>query len=106
MVTATLIKESIYLRLASSFRGSVHSRHVWKHGTMRADMVLEKELRVLHLQQAERESQWARLELLKPPKPTLRGTLPSPRPHLLIPVKWCHSLMTKHSNIGANGGHS
>jgi hypothetical protein len=31
------------------FRGSVHCRHGRKHGSVQIDMVLEKELRVLHL---------------------------------------------------------
>ena len=35
--------------LAYSFRGSVYYHHGRKHGSMQADMVLEKELRVLHL---------------------------------------------------------
>ena len=34
--------------LAYSFRGSVHYHHGKKHGSQQADMVLEKELRVLH----------------------------------------------------------
>jgi hypothetical protein len=42
---ATLIKENMQLGLACSFRGLVH----YKHGWMQADTVLEKELRVLHL---------------------------------------------------------
>jgi hypothetical protein len=37
------------LELAYNFRGSVHYHHGRKHGTMKADMVLQKELRVLHL---------------------------------------------------------
>ena len=35
--------------LSYSFRGSVHYHHGRKHGSVQADMVLEKELRVLHL---------------------------------------------------------
>ena len=31
------------------FRGLVHYHHGRKHGSVQADMVLEKELRVLHL---------------------------------------------------------
>jgi hypothetical protein len=46
---ATLIKENISLGLAYSFRGSVHCHHDGKHGSMQADMVLEKALRTLHL---------------------------------------------------------
>ena len=34
---------------AYSFRGLVHYCHGRKHGGVQADMVLEKELRVLHL---------------------------------------------------------
>ena len=49
MTKATLIKENISLGLAYSFRGSVHYHHGGKHDSMQADMVLEKELRVLHL---------------------------------------------------------
>jgi hypothetical protein len=39
------------------FRGLVHYHHGRKHGSLQSDMVLEKELRVLHLdlQAAERE---------------------------------------------------
>ena len=42
MTKATLTEPSISLGLAYSFRGR-------KHGKIQADMVLEKELRVLHL---------------------------------------------------------
>ena len=42
-------KNNISLGLAYSFRGSVYYHHGGKHGSMQADMVLEKELRVLHL---------------------------------------------------------
>ena len=49
MTTATLIKEDIPLGLAYSFRGLVHYLYGRKHGSLQADIVLEKELRVLHL---------------------------------------------------------
>jgi len=49
MIRATLLKENILLGLAYSFRGSVHHHHGRKHGSVQGDMVLEKELRVLHL---------------------------------------------------------
>ena len=39
-------------------------------------------------------------------KPTPRDTLPSTRPRLPIPLKQCHSLVTKHSNIWAYEDHS
>jgi hypothetical protein len=43
------------LGLVYSFRGLVYYHHVRKHASMQGDMVLEKELRVLHfdLQAAE-----------------------------------------------------
>jgi hypothetical protein len=37
------------LGLAYRFRGSVHCHHGRKHGSVQGDMVMEKELRVLHL---------------------------------------------------------
>jgi hypothetical protein len=46
---ATLIKENIKWELAYSLRGLVHYCHSKKHGSMQADTVLGKELRVLHL---------------------------------------------------------
>jgi hypothetical protein len=46
---ATLIKANIYFGLAYSFRSLVHYHYSQKHSSMQADMVLEKELRVLHL---------------------------------------------------------
>jgi len=58
MTMTTLIKENISLGLAYSFRGSVHYHHGRKHGSVQADMVLEKELRVLYpnLQETGRDS--------------------------------------------------
>ena len=55
MTLAILIKENIYLGLAYRFRGLVHYHHGGKHGSLQADMVLEKELRVLHLDQQAAE---------------------------------------------------
>jgi hypothetical protein len=43
---ATLIKESISLGLA--YRGLVRYHYDGKHGSMQADMVLKKYLRILH----------------------------------------------------------
>jgi hypothetical protein len=48
MAMATLVKDGISLRLAYSFRGLVHYHQGRKHGSVQADMVLEKNLRVLH----------------------------------------------------------
>jgi hypothetical protein len=41
--------EDTYLGLAYSFRGSVHYFHGGKHDSIWADVVLEKELRVLNV---------------------------------------------------------
>jgi hypothetical protein len=48
MTKATLIRDNITLGLSYSFRGSVQSSWL-KNGSIRADMVLSMELRVLHL---------------------------------------------------------
>jgi hypothetical protein len=53
MTKATLIKENIQLTLAYSFRGIVHYHHGGKHGSMKADTVLKKELRVSSTSQSE-----------------------------------------------------
>jgi hypothetical protein len=49
MTTSPLTKQSISLQLAYSFRSVVHYCRGGKHGRLQADMVLEKELKVLHL---------------------------------------------------------
>jgi hypothetical protein len=49
MTEATLIKDNVQLRLAYRLRGSVHYHHGRKHGSIQAGMVLEKKLRVFHL---------------------------------------------------------
>ena len=49
MTTAIFIKENIQLRLIYSFRGLVHYHYAEKHDIMQTDMLVEKELRVLHL---------------------------------------------------------
>jgi hypothetical protein len=49
MTMAALIKENISLGLAYSFRGLVHYYHGWKYDCMQANMLLEMELRVQHL---------------------------------------------------------
>ena len=48
MTKAILIKKNIYLGLAYSFRGLVYYHHGGKHGSVQVNMVLERELRVLH----------------------------------------------------------
>ena len=40
------MKENIYLELVYSFRGPVHYHHGRKHGSIQADLVLGKYLRV------------------------------------------------------------
>jgi hypothetical protein len=49
MYTASLTKENISLGLVYRFRGIVNYHHGRKHGGMQANMVLEKELKILHL---------------------------------------------------------
>jgi hypothetical protein len=49
MTKAALIKDNILLGLAYSVRGSVHFHYGRKHSSVQADMVVEKELSVLHL---------------------------------------------------------
>jgi hypothetical protein len=58
MTRATLIKENISLELAYSFRGLVHYHHGRKHGSMQANILLGKELRVLHLDPKATEGDW------------------------------------------------
>ena len=48
--TMATLKESIYLGLAYNFRGLVHYQQGRKPSDILAVMVLEKELRVLHLE--------------------------------------------------------
>jgi hypothetical protein len=47
MCLAILIKENTSLGVAYRFRGLVHYTHGKKYGSIQADMMLEKELRVL-----------------------------------------------------------
>ena len=49
MTKTSIIKATVYLRLPYRFRGLVHYYHSRKNSSIQADMVLEKELRVLHL---------------------------------------------------------
>ena len=49
MATATLREENIYLELACTVEVWSSSIMVGGNGSMQADIVLEKELRVLHL---------------------------------------------------------
>ena len=76
------------MELAYRFRGSVRYHHSGKHGSIQADMVLEKELRVLHLDPKAAEGDclsysielsicdlWAHLH---------SDILPPTKPHLLI----------------------
>ena len=61
---ATLTKEHL-IGAGFQFRGSVHYHHDSKQGGMQADMVLEKELRVLHLDSQATDSglrHWVWLE--------------------------------------------
>jgi hypothetical protein len=49
MTKATLIKENISFGVGLQFRSLVRYHHGGKHGGMQADMILEKELRILYL---------------------------------------------------------
>jgi hypothetical protein len=46
------------LRLAYSFRGLLYYSHGRNHGSVQADMVLKKELRVLHLDPQAAEGEY------------------------------------------------
>jgi hypothetical protein len=50
MNTGNSYKEKQLSGAGLQFRGLVHYHHGRKHGTVQADMVLEKELRVLHFE--------------------------------------------------------
>lgn len=58
MTMTTFIKEKHLLGLVYSFRGLVYYHHSRKHGSVPTDMVLEKELRVLHLDPQAAEGDW------------------------------------------------
>jgi hypothetical protein len=90
---ATPTKDNISLGLPYNFRGSVQYHHDGKHGSMRADTVLE-ELRVLHL-----DLKTARRLSIEISKST--STLPPTRQCLLIVLL----PMAKHSNM-RTWGHS
>jgi hypothetical protein len=75
------------LRLAYSFRGSVYYHHGEKHGSVQADMVLEKELRILHLDPMTARKRFfytgQNLSIGDPKAYLHSDTLPLTRPHLL-----------------------
>jgi hypothetical protein len=80
---ATLIKESISLGLAYSFRGSVHYHHGLEYGSKQADLVQERELRrIYNLIYREREREIGAWQGLL--KPTSSDSLLPTRPYLLI----------------------
>ena len=93
------------MRLAYSFRGLVHYHHSRKHGSQQAAMVLQKELRVLHL---DLKAAWRRLsfvlggaQALGALKASLlSNTLLLTRPHLLImPLTLCGSSTDRKSVV-------
>jgi hypothetical protein len=49
MTKAILIKDNISSGLSNTFRGSIHYNYIRKNGSMKATMVLQKELRVPYL---------------------------------------------------------
>ena len=98
MTMATLIKDNIYLELAYSFRSSVHYGE--EHGSIQADMVLEKEVKALHLDpKAARGNlsilHWAELEQ-KPSKLAYTGI------HVLQPY---HTYSNKTTHPGSDISH-
>jgi hypothetical protein len=68
MTVVTLIKENISVELAYTFRGFIHYHHGEKPGVRQADMMLEKELRVLHL---DLQAAGSNNDILPPTKPRL-----------------------------------
>jgi hypothetical protein len=50
MTKATLMEDNISLGLAYRFRGLVHYHQGKKHGSVQADMVVKKDLRLLYLE--------------------------------------------------------
>jgi hypothetical protein len=63
-------KHSVGARL--QFRGLVHFHNGGIHGGMKADMVLERQLRGLHLEGSKKRlPHWACGLSMRPPKPTL-----------------------------------
>jgi len=98
---ATLVKENISLGLAYRFGSLVHHCHGGKHGSVQADLVLEEELRYIHLdaKTTEVKETLGRLVLQRlqsPPTSTRphpprqdhahssKATPTAARPHLLI----------------------
>ena len=49
MTTVTLIRKNISLELYYIFRGLTHRHYDRKHGGKEVEIMLEKELRILHL---------------------------------------------------------
>jgi hypothetical protein len=49
VTTTTLIKKKNLIGAGLQFRGLVHCHHDRKHGSLQADMVLERQLRILYL---------------------------------------------------------
>jgi hypothetical protein len=106
MTKATLMKENISLGLASRFRGSVHYHHGGRHGGVQANMVLEKELRVLRLdpQAAEGSHTGYSLSIGHLKAHPDSGTFPPTRPHLLtLPLPYRPSIQTQESGSGSQG---
>ena len=65
------------------FQGLVHYSHGGKHGSMQADMVLPKELRVLHHDPQATGSELSTTLGAACAKETSESTSPLTRPHLL-----------------------
>ena len=72
MTTTALVKGDISLRLAYNFKGLVHYHYGGKYGVTQADIVLEKEMRVLYPDRqatGQRLSSWVWFACLRPQNP-------------------------------------
>lgn len=92
MTTATLIMKHISLGLNYSFRSSVYCHHGREHDSIQTDILLEKELRVLYLDQQATDGTLRhtccrlahmRLQSLSP-HPVNKSTPTPTKSHLLI----------------------
>ena len=97
-------KKNIKLRLAYSLIGLVHYHRGKKHSSMQADRVLEKQLRVLHLDLRATEGDCdprSSLSILDIKAYLHSDTLPPTRPHLLQQSHTPYgSSIQKHESMG------
>jgi hypothetical protein len=88
MIKATLIWDNIYLGLAYSFRDSGHYYSGRKHhNKILADLVLEQELRVLHLDLKATRRDWHPQAARRKPFLSARMRVSKPTPSVM---HFCH----------------